>query len=72
MSDFETNLFYGRAFEQCVACSKFILDEYNSNREEFMLKILNDPSFIHQVVHLKEELEAYERMECNIIEIIDD
>ena len=37
-----------------------------------MLRVLNDPSFIHQVVNLKEELEAYEKMEGNIIEIIDD
>ncbi len=33
MSDYETNIFYGKAFDQCVACSKFILDEYNSNRD---------------------------------------
>lgn len=53
MSDFETNLFYGRAFEKCVACSDYILKEYSNNREEFMLKVLNDPSFIHEVVQLK-------------------
>lgn len=72
MSDFQTNLFYGRAFDQCVACSKFILDEYNSNREEFMLRVLNDPSFIHQVVNLKEELQAYDKIQWGILEIVDD
>lgn len=54
MGDFETSIFYGRAFDQCVACSKYILDEYISNREEFMLNVLNDPSFIHKVTKLQE------------------
>lgn len=55
-----------------MACSKFILDEYVNNREEFMLKVLNDPSFIHQVVNLKDELEEFEKMQDGIIEINDD
>ena len=25
LSDYETSIFYGKAFEQCVACSRFIL-----------------------------------------------
>lgn len=54
MSDFETHLFYGRAFDKCVACSEYILDEYNNDRENFMVKVLNDPSFIHEVVQLKD------------------
>lgn len=49
MSDFEINMFYGKAFDQCVACSRKVLDEYTNNREEFMLSILNDPQFIHKV-----------------------
>lgn len=28
LGDFETSIFYGRAFDQCVACSKFILEKY--------------------------------------------
>ena len=72
MSDFETHLFYGRAFDKCVACSDYILKEYSENRDEFMLKVLNDPSFIHEVVQLKEELEEFDKMEYNIIEIVDD
>ena len=37
-----------------------------------MLKVLNDPSFIHEVVKLKQELEEFDKMEYNIIEIVDD
>lgn len=37
-----------------------------------MLKVLNDPSFIHEVVQLKEELEQFDKMGYNIIEIVDD
>lgn len=74
IGDFETSIFYGRAFEQCVACSKSILEEYLSNREEFMLNVLNDPSFIHKVTGLEEELKKYEEMgdEEGIIEITED
>ncbi len=59
MSDFETNILYGPAFEQCVACSKFILDAYIENKEDFMLNVLNDPSFIHKVTKLQDELDKY-------------
>ena len=37
-----------------------------------MLKVLNDPSFIHEVVHLKEELEEISKNDYDIIEIVDD
>lgn len=56
LSDFETSIFYGRAFDQCVACSQFILNSYREDREGFMLRVLNDPSFIHEVTGLKREL----------------
>lgn len=55
-----------------MACSKYILDEYNSNREDFMLNVLNDPSFIHKVTKLQDELDMYAQMEGGIIEIMDD
>ena len=55
-----------------MACSKYILDEYNSNREDFMLNVLNDPSFIHKVTKLQDELDQYALMEGGIIEIEDD
>lgn len=37
-----------------------------------MLKVLNDPSFIHEVVQLKEELEQFNNMDYNIIQIVDE
>jgi ubiquitin-like modifier-activating enzyme ATG7 len=47
MSELEVSIFYGRVFDQCVACY-----EYNNNREGFMLAVLNNPSYIHQVTKL--------------------
>ena len=72
MGDFETSIFYGKAFDQCVACSRFVLDEYLNDRDEFLMKVLNDPSFIHKVTKLQDELDMYASMEEGIIEIIDD
>ena len=37
-----------------------------------MMNVLNDPSFIHQVTKLKEELDSYAEMEGGIIQILDD
>ncbi len=37
-----------------------------------MLKVLNDPSFIHEVVQLKDQLEMMEEIDGNIIEINDE
>ena len=37
-----------------------------------MLNVLNDPSFIHQVTKLQEELDSYADIEGGIIEILDD
>ena len=37
-----------------------------------MLKVLNDPSFIHKVTKLQDELDQYENMQYNIIEITSD
>lgn len=42
-----------------MACSEYILDQYSENRDEFMIKVLNDPSFIHEVVQLKDELAEF-------------
>ncbi len=55
-----------------MACSKYIVEEYNANREEFILQVLNDPSFIHKVTKLQDELDKYKDLECNIIEITSD
>lgn len=56
-----------------MACSKPILEEYVGNREEFMMNVLNDPSFIHKVTKLDEELKKYAEMDDDgIIEITED
>jgi len=33
-------------FHSCVACSKYVLDEYTKNRNEFLLKVINDPQYL--------------------------
>lgn len=37
-----------------------------------MLNVLNDPSFIHKVTKLQDELDMYAQMEGGIIEIMED
>ena len=37
-----------------------------------MMNVLNDPSFIHKVTKLQDELDLYAQMEGGIIEILED
>ncbi|XP_051912735.1 uncharacterized protein LOC127595074 [Hippocampus zosterae] len=69
MSDFATNLYYGRAFDQCIACSEHVLGQYLSRREQFLLEVINNPKYIHEVTNLRELLEAADH-QC--IELEDD
>lgn len=57
MSDFNVNLYYGKCFDQCIACSEFVLDQYLKCREKFILEIINNPKYVHEVTNLKEMLE---------------
>jgi hypothetical protein len=69
MSDFNVNLYYGRSFDQCIACSEFVLDQYLTRREQFLLEVINNPKYIHEVTHLKELLEDSHHQ---VIELDDD
>ncbi|KAL4457081.1 hypothetical protein ABPG74_014719 [Tetrahymena malaccensis] len=60
MGEFETRVMYGRAFEHCVACSEFVLDEYLKDRDNFLQRVINDPDYLQQVTKLSELLRDLE------------
>lgn len=72
MSDFDINMFYGRAFDQCVACSKKVLEEYTNHKEEFMLSVMNDPQYIHKVTGMDVVLKEMEENMEGIMHIVED
>lgn len=73
MGDFDINMFYGRAFDQCVACSKQVLNEYTNHKQEFMLSVMNDPKYLHSVTGMDALIrEMEENAAIDFIEILDD
>lgn len=72
MGDFDINMFYGRAFDQCVACSKFILEEYINHKEDLMLGVMNDPLYIPKKTGMDKIIEDMENNMDGIIQIMDD
>lgn len=46
MGEFETRIMYGRAFENCVACSDYVLDEYLRDRDNFLQRVINEPDYL--------------------------
>jgi hypothetical protein len=33
----------------CVACSEYVLNEYKNNRDEFFIKIMNNPYYLENI-----------------------
>ena len=44
------NVMYGEAFEKCIGCSRKIIEGYNANKEEFVIRACNEPDFL-EVMH---------------------
>ena len=64
LSDFETKIFFSRAFSNCVACSDYVLQDYCNNRDEFIIKVINDPDYLQHVTKISKMLEEAEKDEC--------
>jgi len=67
-SEYDSRIFVSNAFPNCVACSDYVLQEFNSNRDEFMFKVMNDPDYLQNVTKISEVLKETEEGECMIIE----
>ena len=39
----------GEAYSHCVACSKYVVDEYKERGFEFLLEVFNNPSYLEQL-----------------------
>jgi len=70
LSDFETKIFLSKAFENCVACSNYVLHEFSNNRDEFMFKVMNDPDYIQSVAKITDFLNEID--EGNELIVIED
>jgi len=64
LSDFETKIYFSRAFPNCVACSEYVLHEYCNVRDEFMFAVINDPDYLHTVTKISNMLLEAEKDEC--------
>eukprot|EP00825_Cyclidium_porcatum_P019331 TRINITY_DN2194_c0_g1_i3.p1 TRINITY_DN2194_c0_g1~~TRINITY_DN2194_c0_g1_i3.p1 ORF type:complete len:399 (+),score=67.41 TRINITY_DN2194_c0_g1_i3:443-1639(+) len=66
ISGFDVEIYYGKAFEQCIACSNYVLDEYEKNRNDFLIKVINDSTYLHKVTKIEETLKKFQDTDCCI------
>ena len=67
-SEFESKIFVSYSFPNCVACSDYVLNEFSSDRDEFMYRVMNDPDYLQSVTKISDVLRETEEGECLIIE----
>jgi ubiquitin-like modifier-activating enzyme ATG7 len=54
ITNYQTNLLVGTAYDQCTACSEVILNKYSSEGFPFLLQVFNTPSILEELTGLKE------------------
>jgi ubiquitin-like modifier-activating enzyme ATG7 len=52
---FENYLLCGLQYNKCIACSKFILEQYKKNGLNFIIKCINEPLYMEEITGLKQE-----------------
>jgi len=67
-SEFDSRVFVSNAFPNCVACSDFVLTEFNNDRNNFMFRVMNNPDYLHSVTKIDDILKETEEG----IDIIED
>jgi len=40
---------FGQAFDKCVGCSKPIIEAYEKNKHEFIIRACNEPDFLEEL-----------------------
>lgn len=53
-------------YKQCIACSDRVVDEYNSNGFEFLLKVFDSSKYLEELTGLKELYEQIDHEQVMI------
>jgi len=61
---------YGENFDKCSGCSQIVVDTYRQEREEFLIKALNNADYLEDLTGITAMNEAIN--EDDIISIGDD
>jgi len=62
LTNFQTYLMVGAAYNQCTACSHIILDKYATEGFSFMLQAFNNPGLLEELTGLKELHEKTQKL----------
>lgn len=54
LNPFKTNILHGTVFEKCTACSKFVLNQYNLHKGDFVKNVCNDPIILKEITGLNQ------------------
>ncbi|GBG63923.1 hypothetical protein CBR_g39927 [Chara braunii] len=49
LAHFAQMMVVGEAFDRCTACSHHVVDAYRRRREEFLLRVFNDPLYLEEL-----------------------
>ncbi|XP_074644713.1 ubiquitin-like modifier-activating enzyme ATG7 isoform X2 [Tubulanus polymorphus] len=63
LSRFHTVLPASRAFECCTACSEIVLNAYQTDGFDFLIKAFNDPNYLEELTGLKKLQEESDNIE---------
>ncbi|XP_070490503.1 ubiquitin-like modifier-activating enzyme ATG7 [Chironomus tepperi] len=55
-------------FNQCIACSDFVLNEYKEHDKEFLLKVFNSAEYLEKITNLEE----FANLDNDILNELDD
>ncbi|KAL7051316.1 hypothetical protein ACKWTF_004425 [Chironomus riparius] len=68
LSTFSNILPATERFNQCIACSDFVLNEYKEHDKEFLFKVFNSAEYLEKITNL----EDFANMDDDIINELDD
>ena len=70
LSSFSQNVMYGENFDKCSGCSQIVVDTFRQEREEFLIKALNNADYLEDLTGITAMNEAIN--DDDVISIGDD
>ncbi|CAG8760257.1 3635_t:CDS:1, partial [Acaulospora morrowiae] len=52
LNHFNNMIVIGQAYDQCTACSDFIINEYKTHDFEFLKRVFNSPTYLEEITGL--------------------
>ena len=54
---------YGESYDKCIGCSQKILEAYQANRDEFIVKACNQPDYLEDLTGITAMSKQFNEMD---------